>query len=411
MTGKANKIHPYLLKLLELSIKQKASDLHLKAGIVPVVRRFGNLRPLAPTLKELSSAELDDIVNTLLDEEQRRDLKNMKEIDMGYGVAGLGRFRFSIFKQRGSSRMVCRTIPYEVPRITDLNLPPILQNIANLERGLILCTGITGAGKSSTLAAIVNQINHTKNKHIVTIEDPIEYLIRDKKSIITQRELGIDTTDYKRALRSALRQDPDVILIGELRDRETIETAISAAETGHLVISTLHTMDARETIYRILNVFPPEQQAAIRIHLASVLKAVISQRLATRKDGRGFVPACEVMIVSQRIREMIEDPERTGDIPKAIAESKVSYGMQTFDQSLIDLLDKGWIDMKHALEITNHPEDFKVLLSGVKMDSDNRFNSSESNDRMDSYLEGNKNSSEIEFDFTNAQTKSKKRKF
>ncbi|MEZ4872899.1 MAG: type IV pilus twitching motility protein PilT [Bdellovibrionales bacterium] len=272
-----------------------------------------------------------------------------------------------------------------------------------------MCTGITGSGKSSTLAAIVNQINQTKNKHIITIEDPIEYLIRDKKSIITQRELGVDTTNYKVALRSALRQDPDVILIGELRDRDTIETAISAAETGHLVISTLHTLDARETIYRILNVFETGMQSTIRMHLASVLKAVISQRLAKRSDRRGFVPACEIMIVSQRIREMIEDPERTVDIPKAIAESKTSYGMQTFDQSLIDLLNKGWIDLKHALELTNHPEDFKVLLSGIKMDSNNRFNNSEQNSRNLNYF-NKETDANIEFDFTNAVPKNTKKK-
>ncbi len=365
-------IHPYLLQLITDSLKSGASDLHLKAGVVPIIRRLGNLQKLSSSLDEITPEQVESIVDTLLSKEQKLDYLKKKEIDLGLGITGLGRFRFNIFQQRGSSRLVIRNIPHIVPKISELNLPPIVEKIASSNRGLVLVTGISGSGKSSTLAAMVNHINNTKNKHILTIEDPIEYLIQDRKSIITQREIGVDATNYTLALRAALRQDPDVILIGEMRDRETIETAIIAAETGHLVLSTLHTLDAGETINRILSAFEPHQQNQIRLQLASVLNAVVSQRLIPKEDNKSFIPAVEVMLNSARIKSMIEDPLRTREIPLAIAEGRDSYGMQTFDQSLIGLVRNRFISRETAIASSNNPEDFKVHLSGISNLNSNR---------------------------------------
>ena len=261
--------------------------------------------------------------------------------------------------------MVIRNIPFNVPNLDELGLPPIVKKITEIERGLILVTGITGSGKSSTLAAMIDQINQTQNAHILTIEDPIEFLIRDRKSIVSQRELGLDTSTFTSALRAAMRQDPDVILIGEMRDKETIEIALTAAETGHLVLSTLHTLDARETINRILGVFEPHQQDQIRRQLASCLKAVISQRLARRKDKSGFVPAVEILLSNQRVKEAIEDPAKTKDLETIIDESRDSAKMQTFDQSIMDLLTNDLIDYDEALRLSTNPEDFQLKYSGV----------------------------------------------
>lgn len=354
-----------LQEILEAAMKREASDVHLKAGLVPVIRKHGKLRPLQQGLPQLSAEDVEDIAMSLLDEGQARHFAKTKEIDVGHGISGLGRFRVNIFRQRGSVRMVIRNIPFNVPNLTDLQLPEIVKKIADLERGLVLVTGITGSGKSSTLAAMIDHINHTQNTHILTIEDPIEFLIRDRKSIVSQRELGQDTLTFAAALRSALRQDPDVILIGEMRDRETVEIALTAAETGHLVLSTLHTLDAPETINRILSVFEPHQQPQIRRQLASVLKAVISQRLARRKDGSGFIPAVEILINNQRVQEMIEDPDKTKDLPIAQEESRDSVGMQTFDQSLMELLAKDLIDFDEALKLSTNPEDFQLRAAGV----------------------------------------------
>ncbi|MCB0357854.1 MAG: PilT/PilU family type 4a pilus ATPase, partial [Bdellovibrionales bacterium] len=268
-------------------------------------------------------------------------------------------------------RIVIRNIPYNVPQLENLNLPETVKRIANYERGLILLTGATGSGKSSTLAAIIDYINHTKNRHILTIEDPIEFLIRDRKSIITQRELGVDAIDFPTALRSALRQDPDIIFIGEMRDRSTIETALTAAETGHLVLSTLHTLDTHESINRILSVFPDAQQKQVRLQLGSVLRAIISQRLAHRTDGKGFIPAVEIMINNARIREMIETPERTKEIPTAIEEGKVTFGMQSFDQSLFELVTSELISYEEALRLTDNNEDFAIRFGGIDQFEDN----------------------------------------
>nr|HMN67624.1 PilT/PilU family type 4a pilus ATPase [Bdellovibrionales bacterium] len=286
-------------------------------------------------------------------------------IDLGYGVPGLGRFRLSVFRQRGTLRLVARVVPHKVPNFQELALPDMVAKIAQYERGLVLVTGVAGSGKSSTLAAIIDDINMRENKHILTIEDPIEYLIRDRKSLITQREIGIDSTSFARALRAGLRQDPDVILIGEMRDRETIEAAILAAETGHLVLSTLHTLDAVETINRILAAFDAGQQRQMRLQLAAVLRAVISQRLCRRKNGTGLAPACEIMINSGRVREQIEDPEQTQDIQHSIEEGKAAWGMQSFDQSLMELLNKDIITFDEALLHSARPEDFRIRYDGI----------------------------------------------
>lgn len=354
-----------LVEILTTAIKKSASDVHLKAGLVPVIRKHGKLRPLEQGLTQLTSQQIEEMAMGILDEDQRRTFAQQKEIDIGYGITGLGRFRINIFRQRGSVRMVVRNVPFNVPTLTELSLPASISNIANSERGLILVTGVTGSGKSSTLAAIIDYINNSQNAHILTIEDPIEFLIRDRKSIISQRELGLDTHSFASALRAALRQDPDVILIGEMRDRETIEIAMTAAETGHLVLSTLHTVDAKESINRILGAFEPHQQDQMRRQLAAVLKGVISQRLARRKDKTGFIPAVEILINNQRVREMIEDPARTKDILNAIEESRDTFGMQSFDQSLMDLLSADLIEYEEALKLTNNPDDFQLRAAGL----------------------------------------------
>lgn len=380
--------------ILNTALKKQASDVHLKAGLVPVIRKHGKLRPLQQGLPQLTSQEIEDMAFGLLDEDQKRVFGVAKEIDIGYGLSGVGRFRINIFRQRGSVRMVIRNIPFNVPNLDDLGLPAVVKKIADYERGLILVTGITGSGKSSTLAAMIDHINNTQNTHILTIEDPIEFLIRDRKSIVSQRELGLDTTTFSSALRSALRQDPDVILIGEMRDTETIEIALTAASTGHLVLSTLHTMDAQETINRILATFEPHEQDQIRRQLAGCLKAVISQRLARKKDKTGFVPAVEVLVTNQRVKEMIEDPEKTREIRNAIEESRDTFGMQSFDQSLMDLLTQDMIDYDEALKLSSNPEDFHLRAAGVASGSPQWHENSELNIRV----RGSSDASALELD-------------
>ena len=297
----------------------------------------------------------------------------MHEVDMGYGVPGLGRFRVNIFQQRGSVGMVIRAIPFNIRSIDELHLPAVLKKITAYERGLILVTGITGSGKSTTLASMIDYINQHRTAHILTIEDPIEYLIRDRRCLVNQRELGLDTPSFATALRQALRQDPDVILIGEMRDTETIKTAILAAETGHLVFSTLHTADATETINRILAAFEPHEQMQLRLQLTGVLKAVVSQRLLPRADGKGVVPACEVMIVTPRVKDMIADPEKTRNIPKAIEEGVTSFETQSFDQSLMALLRSGLIKLEEAKAAATNPEDFILRTKGITSDDGQRW--------------------------------------
>ncbi|MAV90297.1 MAG: type IV pili twitching motility protein PilT [Bdellovibrionaceae bacterium] len=352
-------------EILKASMQKGASDIHLKAGLTPVIRKDGLLRPLSSRIPPLTIEQMDYLAQTILDDQQKETLKNLKEVDAGYGVSGLGRFRVSLFYQRGTLRIVIRAIPHVVPTIESLNLPAVLNQIAQVERGLILVTGVTGSGKSSTLAAIVDDINKRTHKHILTLEDPIEYLIRDRKSLITQREVGSDTTSFAKALRAGLRQDPDVILVGEMRDRETVEIALMAAETGHLVLSTLHTMDATETVNRILSYFEGTQQRQIRIQLASVLQAIISQRLCVKADQSGMVPAVEILRSSPRVKGMIVNPEHTKDLIIAIEEGYTAWGMRSFDQSLMGLLERKSITLEEALRHASRAEDFRIKLDGI----------------------------------------------
>ena len=295
------------------------------------------------------------------------------EVDLSYGVPGVCRFRVSAYHQRGSVAIVFRAISFNIPTLESLNLPPVLKKIATEERGLILVTGTTGSGKSSTLAAMIDYINENRTSNIITVEDPVEFLHRDKKSIISQREVGFDTLSFAAALKGALRQDPDVILVGEMRDLETIETALTAAETGHLVMSTLHTLDAAETINRIISVFPPFHQRQVRMQLSAVIKGVISQRLVPKIDGKGRVPAVEVMIGTARIKECIDDKDKTKQIPDAIAQGYTTYGMQTFDQSLMQLYSSKLISYEEALRQSTNPDDFALKISGISSTSNSSW--------------------------------------
>ncbi len=359
-------------EILKVAVKNGASDVHLKVGLPPVFRINGRLVPLK-TPNRLTPADLERMASTIMNEKQMEKFYREKELDVAYSVSGLGRFRANVFMQRGTMGISLRVVPGGVLSFEELNLPEVLKKIALEPRGLILVTGTTGSGKSTTLAAMIEYINQNKTCHIITIEDPIEFLLRDRKSIITQREVGVDTNSFASALKSALRQDPDVILVGEMRDYETIETALLAAETGHLVMSTLHTVDAAETINRIITVFPPYQQKQIRLQLASILKAVISMRLVPRADGKGRVPAVEIMLNTARVREYIENKDKTRKIREAIAEGHTTYGMQTFDQSLMALYKNGLITLEEALRQATNPDDFALRVKGVTGATDLTF--------------------------------------
>lgn len=355
--------------LLKISVERGASDLHLKVGNHPVLRVDGLLHPLVE-LKRLMQENTIAMAYSMMNDNQKERFKQEHELDMAYSVAGLGRFRCNVFRQRGAVGIVMRVIPTQVKSISDLNLPLVLERIANERRGLVLVTGTTGSGKSTSLAAMIDYINSQRVEHIITIEDPIEYLHRDKKSIVNQREIGQDTESFAKALRASLREDPDVILVGEMRDMETIETALMAAETGHMVLSTLHTLDAPETVNRIISIFPPHQQKQIRIQLASVLKAIISMRLIPKSDNKGRVPAVEILINTPYIQECIMVQEKTKLIKDAIAEGVSQYGMQTFDQSLYFLYNKGLITYDEALKWTSNPDEFKLKKIGLQSTKD-----------------------------------------
>ncbi len=354
---------------LKMAIEHGASDLHLKVGSHPVIRVHGHLTPMADQ-KRLMQEDTIAMAFSIMDAKQKEKFKANLELDIAYSVPGLGRFRVNIFQQRGTVGIVCRVIPIGIKTIRELMLPPILEKIAAEQRGLVLCTGTTGSGKSTTLAAMIDQINATRTEHIITVEDPIEFLHRDKKSIVNQREVGVDTRSFASALRAALREDPDVILVGEMRDYETIETAILAAETGHLVFSTLHTLDATETVNRIISVFPPHQQKQIRLQLAAILRAVISLRLLPKADGKGRVPAAEVMICTSTIRDCIENKEKTKLIRDYIEQGYSQYGMQTFDQSLFFLYKQGLITLEEALRRATNPDEFRLKIQGIQSTSD-----------------------------------------
>lgn len=360
--------------LLKIAVTQNASDLHIKVGSPPILRVAGELTPLVSESR-ITQQDAMKIAFTVMSPGQREVFKKKNEIDLAYSVPGLGRFRCNIFLQRGTIGMVFRIIPIRIPNFEELNLPGVLKKIAMEERGLVIVTGTTGSGKSTTLAAMIDFINSNRTCNIVTIEDPIEYLHRDKKSIVNQREIGSDTESFGKALRSALRQDPDVILVGEMRDFETIQTALVAAETGHLVFSTLHTIDATETVNRIIAVFPPYQHKQVRIQLAAVIKGIISMRLIPRADGKGRVPAVEVLVATATVRDCITDPDKTKLIPDVIAQGKIHYGMQTFDQSLFDLYKSGLVTYEEAMRRATNPDDFALKVKGVHSTSDLAFES------------------------------------
>ena len=355
--------------LLKLAVERKASDVHLKVGGHPYIRVDGGLHPMQE-LKRLMQEDTLSMAYSIMNARQKQRFKEELDLDLAYQVPGLGRFRCNIFQQRGSVGLVLRIIPARIKTVRELMLPQVLERIAEESRGLVLCTGTTGSGKSTTLAAIIDHINSNRNEHIVTIEDPIEFLHRDKKSIVNQREIDVDTRGFAPALRAAMRQDPDVVLVGEMRDFETIETALHAAETGHLVFSTLHTLDATETINRIISVFPPHHQKQIRIQLSQVLKASISLRLVPRADNQGRVPAAEVLISTPYIRDCIENKDKTKYIREQIGLGTSQYGMQTFDQSIYQLYKGGLITLEEALRRASNPDELKLKIAGVQFTSD-----------------------------------------
>ena len=348
-------------RIIKAAVDRGASDLHIKAGDVFRARIHGKLVPL--TKQALTPEQTRTIALHLMpNDEDKARLDTLTDYDCSWSASGVGRFRVNILRQRSSFMIVMRVIPFEVPTFDKLRLPPVLAHIGEAERGMILVTGVTGSGKSSTMAAMVNYINQHENRHILTLENPIEFLHTDIQSAITQREIGSDTKDFKMGLRAALRQDPDVIMIGEMRDAETVDTAIKAAETGHLLISTLHTPDAQSTILRIMAMFPPEEQEVVRIRLSESLHSVISQRLLPRADGNGRAVAAEVLLVTPAVRDMIADGKRIGEIRDYIADGRDQYGMQTFDQHLADLVQSGEVTFETAMAAATNPSDFELKM-------------------------------------------------
>src|SRR3982751_658531 len=347
---------------LRYLIAAEGSDLHLKVPSYPLIRLHGHLEPI-PGTERLYPEDTEQALQEMLhDADKLAEFEAENEVDFSYSVEGLGRFRVNAFLQRGLISIVMRAIPVLIKGVQELGLPDAVTRLAEEERGIILLTGTTGSGKSTTLAAMIDHMNRTMAKHIVTIEDPIEFLHRDRNSIVNQREVGADTASFKRALRRVLRQDPDTILIGEMRDEETVHTALSAAETGHLVLSTLHTVDASETINRIIDFFPPHQQQQARAMIAGTLKGIVSQRLVRTPDGKGRVAVCEIMVMTGRVHDMIQDPEQTGMLGEVVAEGGY-YGMQTFDQHLLEHVNAGRVTMEDATRAASSPHDFKLMVA------------------------------------------------
>jgi len=358
-----------LNQILVEALSQEASDVHIKEGAPPIFRVNGILKPWNKA-KPFDHNDLSKMAFGLMNDWQKERFIKNREVDMGYEVYGLGRFRVNVFQQRGKLRIALRIVPYQIKSLKELHLPSVIGNISMEQRGLVLVTGTTGSGKSTTLASMIDIINNNRNCHIITIEDPIEFVHEDKKSIVDQREIGSDTINFSSALRVALRQDPDVILVGEMRDFETIETALTAAETGHLVMSTLHTLNAVETVTRIISVFPPYHQKQVRLQIAGVLRGVISQRLVPRADGVGRVPAAEVLVSNARVRECIVEKDKTNEINDAIAKGLTTYGMQSFDQSLMFLMQQKLITYEEALKHCTNPDDFALRVKGILATSD-----------------------------------------
>ena len=346
-------------ELLKAMIERNASDLHLKSGSPPVIRVDGELCVLDDA--SLVPDDTKEYAAAIMSDRQIRRFSEHSEVDFAYSLPGLGRYRVNVYRQRGSISIAMRRVATKIPTFEDLHLPSIVQQLSVAPRGMVLVTGTTGSGKSTTLAAMIDHINHNLRRHIITVEDPIEVLHRDNKSVINQREIGLDTDTYVTALKYVLRQDPDVILIGEMRDAETVSAALTAAQTGHFVLSTLHTIDATETINRIIDFFPLHQQKQVRIMLAGTLRGIISQRLLPHVSGTGRVPAVEIMVLTNRIRDFVLDPEQAHLIHDAIKEGEY-YGMQTFDQSLLKLYEAGMISLSDAAQVAANPHDFKLLV-------------------------------------------------
>jgi twitching motility protein PilT len=357
-------MHAALDRVLQAARHLGASDVHLKSGLPPIFRIKGDLRTVRD-VPPLSREVVHEFAFSMMSDRLRDSFERSWDVDLAYSTQDGARYRVNVFQQRGNVGMVLRLIPPDVPPFEKLNLPPKLLEMAEEERGLILVTGITGSGKSTTLAAMVDYINATRACHIMTIEDPVEYSFKDRKSVINQREVGFDTTSFAKALRAALRQDPDVVLVGEMRDLETTDIAMTAAETGHLVLSTLHTVDAAETINRVISLYPPHQQQQARLQLVTVLKGVVSQRLLARADGQGMVPAIEILVATARVKELIADPKRTREIHDAIASGRDPYGMVSFDQSLTELVLKKLVTYAEASAAATNPADFALHFRGV----------------------------------------------
>jgi twitching motility protein PilT len=363
-----------LRRALEQMVRQRASDLHLRVGRPPVLRVHGELRPT--DLPPLRAEDLNRCAEQLLSARQREEFTERREIDFAVGVAGLGRFRVNLFQQRGTLGFTFRAIPFEIPSARELMLPEVLEEIALSPRGLVLVTGITGSGKSTTLASMIRHLNESRAVNIITVEDPIEFLHRDLKAIISQREVGTDTLSFHAALRHVLRQDPDVVMLGEVRDQESMETVLKAANTGHLVMSTLHTTDASQTISRIISFFPPHEHAEVRALVAEALRAIISMRLIPRADGAGRVPALEILVNTAAVADRIRAGDQLHTLPDLIAEGRTTYGMQTFDQSLMDLYRRGLVSYEGALQYATNPSEFALRVSGVESSSDLSFDPS-----------------------------------
>ena len=352
-----------LKELLKEMIAKQASDLHLRVGLKPVLRVDGKLQSI--DTETLSSADVGQALDQILNPEQKSVFQKRSELDLALSVSKMGRFRVNFYRQRGTTGIAIRLVRSVITSFEELNLPPVLKKLSDRRRGMIIVTGTTGSGKSTTLAAMIDHINQTRSDNILTIEDPIEYVFRDKNSIISQREVGGDTASFVSALRQAFRQDPDVILIGEIRDIETMSIALTAADTGHLVLTTLHTLNAVETVSRIISFYPPHQHQQIRLLLSATLQAIICQRLMPRSDGPGRVPAVEVLVSTASVREYLSDPSKTILIPELIESGTIQYGMQSFDQSIMDLFKKGIISYEEAMRQATNPDDFDLRLKGI----------------------------------------------